>query len=189
MWSVTEVDPKKRKRKNKGTLGVGNACMFFATDADGAAVPRVDIRHVKSTTLEKNKYLLVTLDPAANIDGDTWAFHVGSRSAYQAISARIGESKSLATSSSTASSARNQPSSSMSRMPTATTAGSVSSSATVSSPRPAQEMVVVLYDFDAQADDELSVSEHDQLVLVERENHEWWKLQNASGQVLSLIHI
>ena len=183
MWSVTEVDPKKRKRKNKGTLGVGNACMFFATDADGAAVPRVDIRHVKSTTLEKNKYLLVTLDPAANIDGDTWAFHVGSRTAYQAISARIGESKSLAMSSSTASSARNQPSSSVSRMPTATTAGSVSSSAAVASPRPAQEMVVVLYDFDAQADDELSVSEHDQLVLVERENHEWWKLQNASGQV------
>ena len=42
-------------------------------------------------------------------------------------------------------------------------------------------MVVALYDFEAQGDDELSVSENDQLVLVEKENDEWWKVQNASG--------
>ena len=168
MWSVTELDMKKRKRKNKGTLGVGNGSVFFATDTDGAAVPRVDIKHLKSTTLEKGKYLIITFERAAQVEGDVWVFHVGSRAAYQDISARIGKSKAI------------------SKQPAHTASTPrVSSSAPHSPPTQTgvPEMVVALYDFEAQADDELSVSEGDQLVLIEREDHEWWKLQNAKGHI------
>lgn len=168
MWSVTELDMKKRKRKSKGTLGVGNGSVFFATDTDGAVVPRVDIKHLKSTTLEKGKYLIITFDRAAQVDGDVWVFHVGSRAAYDDISARIGKSKAV-----------------NKQQGHATATTPVSSSA--SNPPPigtnVPDMVVALYDFEAQADDELNMSEGDQLVLVEREDHEWWKLQNAKGNV------
>lgn len=41
---------------------------------------------------------------------------------------------------------------------------------------------VALYDFTADGDDELSVREGDKLIVLERDNDDWWKCTNAKGQ-------
>lgn len=40
----------------------------------------------------------------------------------------------------------------------------------------------VLYDFDAQGDDELSVKEDDIVTVVDKENDEWWLVRHSNGQ-------
>ena len=40
---------------------------------------------------------------------------------------------------------------------------------------------VVLYDFNADGEDELSVHEGETLVVLERDSDEWWKCRNAHG--------
>ncbi|WFD27860.1 cytoskeletal protein binding protein [Malassezia nana] len=165
MWSVTHVDAKKRKRQSKGTLGVGHGSVFYATEQDGASVPSVRIQDVQSWTLEKNKYLVLTINPSAKGAPPTLVFHVGSRDAFEAIRARLEYSRSV--------------NRAATRLKTPAATGSSSTPARRLSE---SEMVVVLYDFEAQDHDELSVSENDQLYLIERENNEWWKLQSASGR-------
>ena len=50
-------------------------------------------------------------------------------------------------------------------------------------PAPSQaEAATVLYDFDAQGDDELTVRENEVVTVVDKENDEWWSVRNASGQ-------
>lgn len=44
------------------------------------------------------------------------------------------------------------------------------------------EQAVVLYDFEAGGDDELTVSEGENLTIVEKENDEWWLVRNSKGQ-------
>ncbi len=38
-----------------------------------------------------------------------------------------------------------------------------------------------MYDFEAQGDDELTVAENEHLVILERENDDWWKMRNDAG--------
>lgn len=44
------------------------------------------------------------------------------------------------------------------------------------------EACVVLYDFEAGDEDELSVNEGETLTILEKENAEWWRVRNAHGQ-------
>ncbi len=39
-----------------------------------------------------------------------------------------------------------------------------------------------MYDFEAQGDDELTVSENEHLIILEKENDDWWKVRNDAGQ-------
>ncbi|PKI82318.1 cytoskeletal protein binding protein [Malassezia vespertilionis] len=181
MWSVTEMDPKKKKKRAKGTLGVGNASLFFATaDTNGAAVPRINIQDVAHAELDKSKYLLLSMAPSAHIPQDTLQFHVGSKQAGEVIMHKIQDSKDIAVRAGSRDAAA---------LRAATAQPSVlppSQAAPHKAPARSatdQEMVVALYDFDAQDTDEMSVCKNDQLVLIERENDEWWKLQNAAGKV------
>ena len=43
------------------------------------------------------------------------------------------------------------------------------------------ESATVLYDFDAQGDDELTVKEHEMVTVVDKENDEWWSVRNSAG--------
>jgi actin cytoskeleton-regulatory complex protein SLA1 len=43
------------------------------------------------------------------------------------------------------------------------------------------DLVKALYDFDADGDDELSVKEGEQLVVLEKDGDEWWKCRNSMG--------
>lgn len=40
----------------------------------------------------------------------------------------------------------------------------------------------VLYDFDAQGDDELNVQENDTVTIVDKENDEWWLVRSSDGR-------
>lgn len=44
------------------------------------------------------------------------------------------------------------------------------------------ETATVLYDFDAQGDDELTVQENETVTVIDKENDEWWSVRNAAGQ-------
>ena len=41
---------------------------------------------------------------------------------------------------------------------------------------------VVLYDFPADGDDELTVTEGEDLIVLERDSDDWWKVRNSKGQ-------
>jgi actin cytoskeleton-regulatory complex protein SLA1 len=41
---------------------------------------------------------------------------------------------------------------------------------------------VVLYDFTADGDDELTVAEGEDLIVLERDSDDWWKVRNSKGQ-------
>jgi len=41
---------------------------------------------------------------------------------------------------------------------------------------------VVLYDFTADGDDELTVTEGEDLIVLERDSDDWWKVRNSKGQ-------
>ena len=41
---------------------------------------------------------------------------------------------------------------------------------------------VVLYDFSADGDDELSVAEGEDLIVLERDSDDWWKVRNSKGR-------
>lgn len=41
---------------------------------------------------------------------------------------------------------------------------------------------VVLYDFVADGDDELTVVEGEDLIVLERDSDDWWKVKNSKGQ-------
>ena len=43
------------------------------------------------------------------------------------------------------------------------------------------ERAVVLYDFTADGDDEMSVHEGETLLVLERDTDEWWKCRNGQG--------
>jgi hypothetical protein len=40
---------------------------------------------------------------------------------------------------------------------------------------------VVLYDFSADGDDELTVAEGEDLIVLERDSDDWWKVRNSKG--------
>ena len=44
------------------------------------------------------------------------------------------------------------------------------------------EAATVLYDFDAQGEDELTVKENDSVSIVDRSDDEWWLVRNSRGQ-------
>jgi len=44
------------------------------------------------------------------------------------------------------------------------------------------ETATVMYDFVAQGEDELSVTEHELVTIIDKENDEWWSVKNATGR-------
>jgi hypothetical protein len=50
-----------------------------------------------------------------------------------------------------------------------------------SAPTSGEKSAVALYDFDAAGDDELSVKEGEDLVVLDDSNEDWWSVRNAHG--------
>ncbi|CAD6924658.1 unnamed protein product [Tilletia controversa] len=76
MWPVQILDAKKKKKK--GTLGLGNASLFFASESDKAPVQRVNVVHIVSHNLEKGKQLHIELSEEAGIEENALHFVIGS---------------------------------------------------------------------------------------------------------------
>ena len=91
MWPVSALDSKKKKKK--GTLGIGNASLFFASESDKTPVKKISVLHIVSHSLEKGKTLHLELSPEAGLDESTLDFHAGSKDAANDIVKKIQASK------------------------------------------------------------------------------------------------
>ncbi|KAF8268783.1 hypothetical protein EI94DRAFT_1726772 [Lactarius quietus] len=214
-WAISEVD--KKGKKKKGTLGVGNGAIFFASEADKTPVQKWQIGDITSADIDKSKHILIEVGGAV---AASLHFHAGNKDTAEEILTKLESSRSLARASieSAAASAAAaehqadpdpepetappQPPVQRTLPPPLVTNGSNSpgkkgvhfseaSPAIIpprppSPPEPEQEEVeglgaVALYDFQAQGDDELNVTEGDALWVIEQEGDEWWKCRNAKG--------
>lgn len=184
-WSVAELDGKKKKN---GTLGVGNGAIFFASEADKSPVkqyPITDLMHVEP---QSSKVLVLTLGSAPEM-----VLHTGSSKASKAIVAKLESSKEAAGEAleltHDVDEAPEGPSSEdehevAAPPPTKQVRWAESTPASPETPvramPPGVEQCVVLYDFEAGGDDELTVTEGETLTVVEKED-EWWLVRNTRG--------
>ncbi|KAK0569100.1 cytoskeletal protein binding protein [Tilletia horrida] len=205
MWSVQIVNGKKKK---KGTLGIGNASLFFASESDKAPVQRINVLHIEAHSLEKSKQLYLELSEEAEVEENKMQFQLGSSKDGDEIVDKLEESISMAKirPAAVASTPRMVPPpaktgtplppppppvATTSVTPANATASTTSATAlpsparktvSFSAPAPRGEPAIALYDFTAEGEDELSVAENEEVHVLERENDDWWKVRNKAGQ-------
>ncbi|KAF8655285.1 hypothetical protein AX16_003184 [Volvariella volvacea WC 439] len=194
-WAVSEVD--KKGKKKKGTLGVGNGAVFFASEADKTPVQKWQTSDVENVSIEKSKHVHIDIGGANAI---SLHFNAGSKDIAEEIASKLASSKSLSTKpgpstlpQETPRSTSKKPSVHFSQAePDIIPPREVDSEDEYqeSDQEPSQgasrssadtETAVALYDFTADGDDELTVKEGERLVVLEKDGDEWWKCRNARG--------
>ncbi|KAI0032388.1 hypothetical protein K488DRAFT_50036 [Vararia minispora EC-137] len=198
-WSLTLVDPKGKKKK--GTLGIGNGALFFASESDKTPVQKWTTGAVSSWRLDENKpkHLFLT------VDSSEMHFNCGSRDTAEDVLYKLKKSRRAAGLEDEELQVQAQ---AQVGNPPRKGVHFSEAPAIIPSPdepepdddEPAEESptrtnghaaatvedeedaAVALYDFQAQGDDELSVTEGDKLWVVERDGDEWWKVRNAHGE-------
>lgn len=207
-WSINELDAKKKKKK--GTLGVGNGAVFFASESDKAPVRQFPITNLQTFSIPSSKHLDLSFT-----SGDTLHFHCGHKETADEIIDKIEFSKRIAGAGGSQAHVQSQAGVSDDEAAIVSTASpsakgvrwaeeqqflppppahplranSASSfgSATASSPAaPTASMTAtrkanVLYDFEAQGDDELSVNEGEVVTVIDGDNEDWWTVKNDAG--------
>ncbi|KAJ8086575.1 cytoskeletal protein binding protein [Marasmius tenuissimus] len=199
-WSVSEVD--KKGKKLKGTLGIGNGAVFFASETSKAAVQKWQTADITTISIEKSKHVHFDVGGPNPIG---LHFHAGSKDNAEAIVKKLESSKALSSSAvpEPAAEPEPEPAASTSRAPAETSKVPKKASVHFSPASPTiippredggyssaedqdqevedVEQAVALYDFTADGDDELSVKEGEQLVVLEKDE-DWWKCRNQKGQ-------
>ncbi|KAF8591583.1 hypothetical protein K439DRAFT_1380627 [Ramaria rubella] len=206
-WSVSEVD--KKGKKKKGTLGVGNGAIFFASESDKTPVQKWQILTISDIKIEKSKHVHFDIGGDAAI---SLHFNVGSKDTADAIVRKLESSKAHATSMTPSTQlGRASPPSDTSPSPALSVDVSeaiqkpkkngasvhfAASPAMIPSPdspmdaetdeegeiMPEGENGAALYDFVADGDDELTVKEGERLIILDRvSSEEWWKCLNIHG--------
>ncbi|KAG0002828.1 cytoskeletal protein binding protein [Entomortierella chlamydospora] len=204
-WSVNEVD--KKKKKKKGSLGVGNFTIFFGSEEDKSPVRQWSIKDVDKVRQEK-KHVYLDLGGANPASFD---FSAATKQEAEAIFNKIQESKQksrISAPGATAAAASIPPVRdsvvSTSTYQTAQESPHIASaSATYQQeaaydepaydepayqeeeqqyvePEPLCEgrWAIALYDFQAEAEEELSIKENDELWVTDYvSSEEWWKVQ------------
>ncbi|KAI8147064.1 hypothetical protein BJV82DRAFT_597590 [Fennellomyces sp. T-0311] len=169
-WSVHEYDvDKKKKKKSKGNLLIGNGMLCYGSETDKASpVRQFSISDVGHST-QDGKNVHIEISDAARTMLD---FQAASKSEAKAVVAKIEESKSIAG-------------------PPPTPQQPVASSPLVAPAAPAQpeqpacepRWAIVLYDFNADGPEELSVRENDQVLAVDYVgSDEWWTVEYQDGR-------
>ncbi|KAI6105621.1 hypothetical protein F5141DRAFT_139555 [Pisolithus sp. B1] len=202
-WAISEVDGKGKKKK--GTLGIGNGSIFFASESDKTPVRQWKIMDVGDVTVEKHKHLHVHI---GGVSPTRLHFAVGSRQVSDAIVDKLESSKGIHTAAiaeGRTSTLTPPPRHAETASPSKKNGVSVrftDESPEIIPPRePSEEgeeeiaqgedateegdvsgePAVVLYDFQSTGADELSVQEGEQLWILEKEGAEWWKCRNGEG--------
>lgn len=184
-WAVTDIDQKK---KRKGTLGIGNGALIFASESDKTGVQQYSLSKVRVIGTEKGKHLILQCDneerhfQVASKDLDEMVTKI--EQGHQALSIQApnptpapSKMKGLA-SPTTSLTPSLRPPSAMANpdRPSGQNARKVSFAEPVGKPATA------LYDFDAQGDDELTVQEGERLyVLDDTSDDDWWKCSRMSN--------
>ncbi|CAK5275563.1 unnamed protein product [Mycena citricolor] len=199
-WAVTEVD--KKGKKKKGTLGVGNGAVFFASESDKTPVQKWQTVHVENITVDKGKHIHIDIGGPTPIN---LHFSISSKDQADAIVAKLNSSKELssaaagASSSSSAAAAATPKKNTVHFAPDSPTVIPVSDDEEAEEEEqeeeaeeatPAEEhaangdgnLATALYDFAADGEDELSVTEGEELTILERDGDEWWKCRNSRGE-------
>ena len=118
-------------------------------------------------------------------------FHCGDSSTASAIIAKLESSKAAAGEALEMAAAESRPGAADSgeehddddeAVPAGAPPKAVRWASSPTSPSANASTALVLYDFDAQGEDELSVRENEAVSIVDRENDEWWTVRNASGE-------
>jgi hypothetical protein len=91
-----EID--KKGKKKKGTLGIGNGALFFASDSDKTPVQQWKTTSITVIDSEKPKYVMLQIDGPTPT---TLHFNAGSKDTAEAILAKLDASKSANAGSST----------------------------------------------------------------------------------------
>ncbi|KAG2118784.1 uncharacterized protein F5147DRAFT_801061 [Suillus discolor] len=193
-WSVSEVD--KKGKKKKGTLGIGNGSLFFASESDKTPVQKWQISDVGDISVEKHKHVHIDMGgPSAT----KLHFYVGSRDTADAVVEKLETSRILASADQRA--VISPPPRSEVSSPVKKNSASVrfaEESPVIIPPRESSEEeeeeaeedgqgiddgepAVALYDFEGTGSDELSVQEGERLWIIEKEGEEWWKCRNEHG--------
>ncbi|KAG1806842.1 uncharacterized protein HD556DRAFT_1428859 [Suillus plorans] len=193
-WSVSEVDRKGKKKK--GTLGIGNGSLFFASESDKTPVQKWQISDVGDISVEKYKHVYIDMGgPSAT----KLHFHVGSRDTADAVVEKLETSLTLASADQRAvisPSPHSEVSSPVKR--NGASVRFAEESPAIIPPRESSEEeeeeaeedgqgiddgepAVALYDFEGTGSDELSVQEGERLWIIEKEGEEWWKCRNEHG--------
>ncbi|KAF8558937.1 hypothetical protein OG21DRAFT_1503895 [Imleria badia] len=208
-WAVSEVD--KKGKKKKGTLGIGNGSIFFASESDKTPVQKWDTADVEDFTIERHKHILIDM---GGRNPTKLHFNVGKEEIAETILTKLDDSRKLAISNAKVvsevanvglrRSVLNPP-------PRPVESGSPSKKngvsvrfaeespeiipprdpsedgeteeggAGVTSDEQEGEPAGALYDFEGTGPDELSVEEGERLHIIEKEGEEWWKCRNAHG--------
>ncbi|KAJ1311553.1 hypothetical protein OPQ81_010037 [Rhizoctonia solani] len=191
-WSVSILD--KKDKKKKGTLGVGNGAIFFSSESDKTPVQQWKSSSVVTVSSDKAKR--VDIQIASGTEVTTLRFVASSRDISDAIIEKVESSRLIATSGSGSGST-----------PTGHVPDPINTEVTkhhkngasvrfakspdsvIPNPEdddddgPLGEQASALYDFTAQASDELSVKEGETLIVINREeSEEWWKCRNMKGE-------
>ncbi|KAF8627174.1 hypothetical protein AX15_004492 [Amanita polypyramis BW_CC] len=205
-WSVTDID--KKGKKKKGTLGIGNGAIFFASESDKTPVQKWQTSDVQDVVLEKSK--LIRID-VGGTNPTSLHYNAGSKENAEAIQDKILLSKSLSSTRVSHDLAIDSEPPAY-PPPAATSARKVGKKASVhfsqSDPviippredeedgedeeddlhgndgekEQKREYAVVLYDFTADGEDELTVKGGEELVVLEKDGDEWWKCRNMRGE-------
>ncbi|TFK55671.1 hypothetical protein OE88DRAFT_1652089 [Heliocybe sulcata] len=205
-WSVSEVD--KKGKKKKGTLGVGNGAVFFASESDKTPVQKWPTAAISSSKIDKSKHVLIEISDLPT----SLHFHAHSKDIAEAIVAKLESSKALSAPALSPAStpperavtpkvhfAEEAPEVIPPREPSFSEDGEAYEEPEPE-PEPEPEVQQVeeepvhgaeggegeeataLYDFTADGEDELSVAEGETLVVLEKDGDEWWKCRNARGE-------
>lgn len=204
-WSLSELDGKKKK---KGTLGVGNGAVFFASESDKAPVRQYPITNLQSYSSSSKQLDLIFAS------GETMSLVCSSKDMSTEIVDKLEASKRVAGGSPLRSTEREvggldqgvvddssetpasppaaakgvrwaEQQSYMPPPPSHPSRGNSSASiptAAATAAAAAVRSANVLYDFDAQGDDELSVKEGEVVTVIDSDSEDWWTVKNSAGQ-------
>ncbi|CAE7122972.1 unnamed protein product [Rhizoctonia solani] len=189
-WSVSILD--KKDKKKKGTLGVGNGAIFFSSESDKTPVQQWQVSSVVTVTSDKAKH--VDIQVASGSEVTTLRFVAAARDTSEAIMEKVESSRMIATSGSSSTPTghvpdpinteaakhhKNGASVRFAKSPDSV----IPNSDDDDDDGPLGEQASALYDFTAQASDELSVKEGETLIVINRqESEEWWKCRNMKGE-------
>ncbi|KAG2175025.1 hypothetical protein INT43_006087, partial [Umbelopsis isabellina] len=193
-WPVHEYDvEKKKKKKSKGNLLVGNGMLCYGSETDKASpvrqFPAKDI--VNYSQDSKIVHIEIAGAKSATLD-----FQASSKSEAKAILAKIRSSKQASTAfeSATAAAAKPLPTSLPQHAPQEEQVyeDAYEEQPQEEEPQYAEQpeeppceprWAIVLYSFDAQGEDEISVNEEDQVLITDYvTSDEWWKVEYEDGR-------
>ncbi|KAI8073889.1 hypothetical protein BC940DRAFT_289441 [Gongronella butleri] len=187
-WTVHVYDAaKKKKKKSKGNLLVGNALLCFGSETDKASpVQQYAILDVAKYLMD-GKVLHIEIDQGRVV----LDLQASSKSEAKAIINKISESRQAAqragthvNASSPAMMTPTTPISSMSApspaiaqppMPAASPAANANANAA--------RWAISLYDFEAQGGDEVAVQENEQVLVTDADRDDgWWHVETTDGR-------